>query len=649
MNFTGGSQQMMGGGGGRVSLQIGGDNQNGVPLNFGGRQNGIMNNYGGGVNFNRDLSKKTQLTSSYFYNRLDQNITKQTHRINYLPNEISYYYDENSTQRNTNDNHRGNLTLDHKIDSANSIKSTNSFTYSESELDSRTQSETTTVDNALQNKSDRTNYNSQISANLNSSLLYRHRFAKKGRTFSTNLTLGLTQTQSSGNQQSTNDYYREIPERREILQSNTQSTDTQSYGATFSYTEPLGGRKYLEGNYNIRTNRNQVDREVLDDINGQQTLNTQLTNKYSSVYVYNRPGFNFRVNRQKYNFAVGASWQNTRLQGDLISKDQTIDRTFENILPVGRFNYDFSNFKHLRFDYETSMREPGIQQLQPVVDNSDPLNISVGNPELKPSYQHSISTNFTTFDPAKFISFFAFMTSTYTLNSITSSQAVNSNLVRVTKPVNVKDNLNLNANISFGFPVKKLNSRFNIGPTSTYVRGINLLNEKESRTWQQTVGGTARYNYTYKEIITLDLSVNLSHQETKYEFNTQNNQVYFNKTYSSETNITFLKNYQFNSSFDYLIYNSQTTDYNQTIPLWNVAISRFILKNKTGELKLGVNNLLDKSVSVTQSATANYLQQQVTNNLGRYFMLSFTYALNKQLNPMGMGRPGGGRMMMIRQ
>jgi hypothetical protein len=221
-------------------------------------------------------------------------------------------------------------------------------------------------------------------------------------------------------------------------------------------------------------------------------------------------------------------------------------------------------------------------------------------------------------------------------------------LVRLTKPVNVKDNLNVSANLNFGFPIKAIKSRINVGPTATYVRGINMLNDQESYTWQQNLGGSVRYNFTYNDILTLDLSANLTHQETRYEFTTQNNQVYFNKTYSAETNINFLKNYQFNTSFDYYIYNSQTTSYNKTIPLLNLAISRFLLKNKTGELKLSVNNLLDQSLSVSQSATANYLQQQVTNNLGRYFMVSFTYSLNKQLNPMGGPRPGG-RMMMIRQ
>lgn len=647
MNFTGGSQALMGGGGGRVQLSFSSDNSSGVPLNFGNRPNGIMTNYAGGVNFNKDLSKDTQLTSSYFYNRLEQDIDRSVERVNYLPNG-SYNYYSNSRQFNNNDNHRANLTLDHRIDSANSLKFTASATYSESEMNSQSQSQTMTVDNTIQNESEQYTATVQNSLNFNSSLLWRHRFEKKGRTFSTNLTFGASETDRDGNQQSINDFYTGTPTEQRLLQTNTLISDNLSYGATLSYTEPLGGRKYLEANYNIRTNSNDVDYKVYDEITGTPILNTRLTNEYTSDYLYNRPGLNFRMNREKYNFVVGASYQSTRLKGDLITRNATIDRTFENLLPSARFNYDFSNFKHVSLNYETSMQEPSIQQLQPVVDNSDPLNLYVGNPNLKPAYAHRGTINFTTFDPAKFINFFAFVTAVYTQEAITNSQTVSDSLVRVTVPVNVKDNLNLTANMNFGFPIKKLNSRFNVGPTASQLRTINILNGTENSTTQQTLGGNARYNFTYKEILTLDLSATLSHQQTDYEFDTQEDQVYFNKTYIAETNLNFLKNYAFNATFSYLIYNSQTTDFNQEIPLLNLSVSRFILKNKKGEIKVGVNNLFDKSLSVNQTASSNFYQQETTNNLGRYFMFSFIYALNKHLNPMGGGRRPGARMMMIR-
>jgi hypothetical protein len=295
------------------------------------------------------------------------------------------------------------------------------------------------------------------------------------------------------------------------------------------------------------------------------------------------------------------------------------------------------------------MQEPTIQQLQPIVNNSDQLNQSVGNPELRPSYVHQLRTNFTLFNPTSFMNVFAMVNGNYTTNAIVNSQSVNQQFVRITKPVNVRNSMSLNANVNLGIPLKVINSRFNLGPRYSLSKERNLINEVENVVTQQTYGGTLRYNFSLNDILIVDLGTTLSKQLTEYSFNSNQNQSYFNKTYTAEVNVNFLKNYSFNTEMNYFVYTSQTTDFNQSIPLWNVSLSRYILKNKVGELKIGVNNLLNRSQSASQTASTNYLQQQTTNNLGRFFMLSFTYALNKQLNPMGEGggRRGGGRGMRM--
>jgi hypothetical protein len=207
---------------------------------------------------------------------------------------------------------------------------------------------------------------------------------------------------------------------------------------------------------------------------------------------------------------------------------------------------------------------------------------------------------------------------------------------------------NLNGNFNFGFPIQKLKSRFNVGPTVTQSRSATLLNLQEQQIDQYTYGGNARYNFNFKDIVILDLNANVSRQITDYEFDTQTDQTYLNQRYGSELNLTFLKKNALNTTFDYFVYDSETNDFSQSIALFNVSLSRFLFKANAGELKITAYNLLDQDLSVQQTATANYLQQTTTNNLGRYFMLSFTYALNKQLNPMGGRRPGGMRMMMMR-
>lgn len=645
MTFTGGSQQLASGR--QVQVTVNSNNsQNSVPLNFGGRNSGIMTNYAGGVNFNKEFNRKTELNTSYFYNYLDHDITSTTERTNYLSTG-DLQFNSQSRQLNTNENHRVNATLEHKLDSMNSLKWTNSVSYNETESDTKGQSKNLAADGSALNESESKVYAQGSTVNINSNLLWRHRFAKKGRTLSVNAQVASTDTDRDGNQDATNTYYTGDVGTTQVLQSNTQKTNTVSYSGSLSYTEPLGNRKYLEANYTFRQNLNDVSKNVYDIRNEDYVFNASLSNQYRSDYQYHRAGINFRINRSNYNFTAGTSMQQTYLDGDLILLNQKISKSYQNFLPAAHFNYDFSTTKHLRVDYETSVQEPSIQQLQPVVDNSDQLNWYVGNPDLRPAYAHNARINFMTFEPGKFISFFAFVDATYTKNAITTAQSYTDQQVRISKPVNVSNNTRINSDATFSFPVQSIGSRFSISGSVTRQNGVNVVEGQESTIAQNTYGGRLRYDYRYKEIFDASLGANISRQSTDYEFNKAANQLYFNKTFTAEANFSFLKNYQFTSSLEYLIYESKTSDYKQSIPLVNLSFSRFLLKAKSGEIRLSANNLLNKNIGVSQTADVNYFQRQVSNSLGRYYMISFIYALNKQLNPMGGMRPPRGGMMRI--
>jgi hypothetical protein len=298
-------------------------------------------------------------------------------------------------------------------------------------------------------------------------------------------------------------------------------------------------------------------------------------------------------------------------------------------------------------DEETlnAVQEPTLQQLQPVVDNNDPLNPYKGNPNLRPAYQQSWRMNFNTFDPGSMLGFFAFVDVDYTTDAITNA-VTTENFVRTISPVNVRDNISVRADATFTFPITQLKSRFNISGNFREQRGPNILDDVQYDIVQRNLGGRLRYDYRYKEIFDFSLSAQLSHQRMMYEFN-QPDQYYFNKTFTAETNLSLGKRYQLSANFDYLIYDSKSTNFHQTIPLLSLGFSRFILKNNSGEIKLAVTNLLDRSLGVNQTSDLNYIERTTTNSIGRYFMITFTYALNKQLNPMSMRR-GGGMIRMIR-
>lgn len=641
LNFTGGSQRMMSGG--AVQLQFGASNDNGVPMNFGNRTNGIINNAGSGVNINHQLSPKCEVNGSYFFNYLDHAKDQSTIRENFLANN-NFTFNQNSKQRNNNANHRVNFTYDQKIDSVNSVKVTTNLSYNDTDSDVANWSETIASDGMLKNQSTQHAIVSGAATILNTSLLLRHKFKKKGRTISTNLQIGYSNESRDGHLGATNHFFQPHDSIVNIDQDNFQRTTYNSYGATLSYTEPLGNRKYLEGNYNFRQNLNDVNREVFDYTTGEKVFNDQLSTSYNSTYQYHRAGLNFRIARDNYNLVLGPSIQKTTLFGN-VELAQNINLSFHNILPSLHFSYEVTSTGRLNFDYETSVQEPNVQQLQPVIDNSDPLNLYTGNPDLQPAYAQSWRFSFRTFNPLSFISFFSFFDIDHTSNAIVNAQNIDENLVRITQPVNVNNNLTVNSNANVGFPIKKINSRFSVGASYRNNRSIALLNDIENSIDQHVAGGVFTYTYHYKDYVDLNLTADLERQVTNYEFN-QPDQVFLNSIYTAETNVSFLKNFQLHSIFEYLNYEDKATGFSQAIPLLNISVSRYMLKNNSGELKVSVNNLMNKTLGINQSSTVNYIERQTTNSLSRYFMLTFTYALNKQLDPMRSR--GGHRTRMIR-
>jgi outer membrane receptor protein involved in Fe transport len=628
-NFTGAAQT------GRINVSS--NNASGVPVNFGNRANGVMKTYAGGLNFNNELSKKTEVNGSYFYNYLDHDKSQNTFRENFLQNG-SYTYTEDSRQNNTNNNHRLNVMVDHKLDSMNSLRLTTNASYNETKSDTRTTGQNVSSEGQLLNTNESTSYAEGVTESVNSNLLFRHRFAKKGRNFSTNLVFNQSETTRDGLQNSMYKYADEA-QNREVHQRNAQDNGSQTYGTTLTYTEPLGNRMYIEGNYSFNLNKNQVNRPVYDLLDNEEVFNDSLSNRYQNDYIYHKAGMNFKVNREQYSLTVGGGMQDTRLKGDLETLGAKIDRSFSNFVPAVRFNYDFSTTRHLRFDYETAVQEPSIQQLQPVVDNRDQLNPYKGNPALRPSYQQSWRANYISFDPGSMFSLFAFVDVSYTTNAIVNS-VTTENFIRTTTPVNVKDKLSTNANTTLSFPITKLKSRLNVTANWRNQRSINLIDDSPYYITQNTTGGNVRYNFRLDEIFDFTAGAMLSYQRTSYQFD-QPDQTYFNQTYLSEANLTIAKNYQLSADLNYLVYHSASTNFSQSLPMLNLSVSRFVLKNKSGEIKLTANNVLDKALGVNQTTSINYIERTTSNAIGRYFMVSFVYSLNKQLNPMNGRRRGG--------
>ncbi|UTA68894.1 outer membrane beta-barrel family protein [Emticicia sp. 21SJ11W-3] len=639
MNFSGDLMRMMGGraGGGQLRLDLSSGQDGGLPLNFGNRQNGFVRNWAGGLNFNNPLNKKTEVNGSYMFNNINQLIDRNISRRNFLPNGDNYLSLQNSTQNTLNDNHRLNFTLDQKLDSMNSLKWSSYINYNRTNASNYSISQSLNSSNVPENEGARNNSGSNEGLSVNTNLLMRHKFNKKGRTLSGNLNFQVNNSDGDGELDARNKYYSDgnLTRTENIRQNSVRKADRTNYGLTAAYTEPLGRKKYLEINYAFQKNDYLSDALVNDIKDGIPVYNKQLSNKFESNFIYNRVGTNFRFVEKKYNFSTGLSFQHANLRGKMLLLDDDISRNFRNVLPNLHFSYDFQQSQRLRFDYETNLQEPGIAQLAPITDNRDPLNIYVGNPNLKPEYSHRLGLNYMSFNQLSFTNFFVAANLIYTTNKINNAQEISTSFVQTSRPVNVDDDYLLTGNINYGFRIRPVKLRVDLNERVMMNRGINYINQQENRTKGLQLNTSVRLSYQ-QDKFDMSAEARVGYNQTHYSVNNQMNQDYFNNVFSTDMNWTITKNLIFSTDFDYNTYKGLAGGFNQNIPLWGMSVSTYFLKNRRGELKLSVNDLLNRNTGISRTAQLNFVQDERITTLGRYFLLSFTYTL-KGLNPAQSG------------
>ena len=645
MNFSGGTQNLMSGRGG-FSFGSGGSNP--IPVNYDGlpSSNGLMTSWAGGLNFNRQITPGTEITASYFYNQLSHDMTQELERENYLP-EGSYDYNQNQTLDNQNFNHRLSLRIEHEYSESGSLLFTSSGSFNKAQSDQNTFSQTYNINGGLQNEGEQLAESERQNMNIDASLLLRQRLSKPGRT----ITAGLDYRSGLNNQHSFLNainyfYHNQDVVDESIIQDQDRADNSNTISTSLNYTEPLGNGFFLEGNYDLSYSDSEVNFEVfdLDSPESEGVFNPGLSNHYINRYTYHRGGVNMMLNREDYNLTLGAAAQASELRGTIKTFDHPINEDYFNVLPAVRFNYSFTTFRRLMVNYQTSVREPDAVQIQPITDNRDPLNVYKGNPELEPSYSHNLQLRFNSFNPQTSFGYFAFLSGGYTKDAITNSVDIDGFMVRTTQPVNVESTMNLRGSFHVNLNLSRLKSRVMVGASLNRMQSVNVLNQVEQDIVNNTLGGNFRYMFRPLDEFELRLSANLSHQLTQYEFSADE-VAFLNQTYRADGSWTFLEHYRLQAGYRYLIYEGRSEGFDRQIPLLDINLSRSFRNNNSGELKLSVFNLLDQDLGVTQTHSTNYYESAVTNSLGRYFLLTFTYSLNRQLNVMDSG-PGGGMRMM---
>lgn len=659
-----GGQDLFGGGGGgggarTIVVATGGRGGGGATNNSGG----IINTWAGGINYKDIWGKKTEVSGSYFYN--DQKTYREQNSFtqNLIPGnpDSSIFNTQLNNSVTANKNHRINFNIEHQFDSSNSIiiRPNISFQETESSTDVTTFSTRGTSKN-LNNSiasTDRNNsgYNASIEAT------FRHRFKKKGRTYS--IAFNPSQSVNDGNTSnySINNFFNTTtPYADTINQIGVTNRDSKTMNATFSYTEPIGKNQILEFNYNYNSNINNSGTKTFafNKANGQYDIAVaNLTNVFENTFNSNRVTLNYRLQNAKYNFSIGTGIQSGDLISRNLSKDSSITQKFVNFFPTMNFRYDFSRTTNLRIFYNGRTGQPSAQQLQPVVDNSNPLNITSGNPNLKQQFIHTFRILYNSFDVVTQKIFFATINASFTDNDIQNSTTYLPNGAQFTRPVNLSGTYNINGFLNYGFPLKKPKSNLNFGINLSNSQSQTLVNNLSNYTRNTTAGFNASWTTNIKEGFDMNFSSNSSFSFARYTLQPQQNGDFFTQTFVAEPTIYTKSGWVFSTDFRYIKNTGRAEGFNTNIPLWSASIAKQLFKKKDGELKFYVFDLLNQNQSLTRNVTGNTIQDVSTVVLKRYFMISFTYNLRSFGAPQGgmqqrgpnqifRGAPGQGMQMM---
>ena len=705
-DLAGGMMGNMMGGGGMMG-------RGGGMGGFGGNSNGVNTSWMAGLNGNTEFfDGKMQAGGNYVYNGSVIDVLEDSYKETYQTDGTTLISDENGKSHRYTNGHRFGLRIEHKFSENTSllIQPQVNFGGGNYLQQSVFNSALNTADNKI---SDGFTNNSGNNKNVTTSgfMLLRQRLGIPGRTISLNATWNLSNNTMDGlNQSLTNTYSGgSLTDAALINQLIEQRSNSQSLGGRLVYTEPLGGNFYLEGSYNVNWSNSKTTKDAYNH-DGSYNYSTATPYSLDAIFMdYTAKGakddtYSNYVQNRNLNQTVGVAFMyqedNIRAQlGASAIHTDTYNLTSTNVEPYTdkRWNFapramlfaDFNDNANVRLFYNGRSSQPSTSQLNPVLDNSNPLALSLGNPYLTPYFNHSIRNEWEYSNKQTFFSARLNIQGSMVQNPITNAIWYNG-ARQYTMPVNGENTYNGSVRLMINAPIAK--SNFSISNTAnvSYSKSNSYL-ANSSFNWQNYFekdndgnvtdnfkydtfhkdyfeDGTANWGDDFLANTTRSLTVMENLRATYRSDNVEimvGARTRVNKPwYTVQTAVDATWNNRVQGSFKWTVgtsgfemstdagynwYRGYTTEQPSQL-VWNASISKQIF-NKQATIALKAYDILDQATNLTVSDTANYHSEVRNNTLGRYIMVTLTWRFgtfgggNRRMGPGGMGGFRGGPPM----
>jgi hypothetical protein len=592
---------------------------------------GLPKAWKGGINYNNKWMGDTlSFNANYKYGKSVTEGFNNT-RTQYILPDTQYVYEDNATNTNVSQNHNINTITEYIIDTSSSIKLTLGGKYSINDKSANRNNKSVTMDGGLINTNNTLQQTHSESKGINANVFYRKRFKKKGRTFSTEFTGNWSANDGYGTLNS--DYTLFVIDSAYRIDQRKRNTGNSVTGKIkFSYTEPLSKVANLELNYSLGLNNNESENNSFDKKAQGSEYKDILDPLFSSHYIFNtmqnQGGANIRFNFKKMNFSFGTNISDNRFHQEDKLFDTTYSYSYLNILPRASFTFNKSQTTSLSFRYNGRTVAPQINQLQPLRNNNDPLNITIGNPDLKQSYNHRLNLNYNNYKVLSSRSMYADASLTIIQNAISQQQFIDNTGRRITQYVNVNGNYNLSTYAGYRREILGLQTGLDGGVsfshTNNFINGLPNVNNNLSLTPSLNI------DYNKDTIFNINYRFSPAYNLSKSSIRTDVATKYWTFGQALDGSVNLPYNFRIGTEIDWNIRQRlDPQDKNNNVFRWNAYVSKSFLKDKSLVAKLYANDILDQNVGYTRYNDPNYISENTYNTIRRYFMLSLIWNFTK--------------------
>lgn len=621
-----GDFEFNGGGGDELDSWSGRYDNNGYPLvqtgglHYGDKWNRDRQN----LNANYKIMKLFVDGSS---NTISQNILKDT----------TYYNNSSEQFKNSILRNRMDGSYEHQVDSSSSIK-----VMVDGGIDHKISSMFNTSEvaigannnmNIVNNTNRKTSSVSDIGG-INSSLLWRKKFSKPRRTLSVLVAENYNRTNGEGTLDAVTNFYKQgqVDSLQKIDQRKVTNNETVNVNGNITYTEPISKSSVLSFTYALNVSNNHSNRLSYNQGSDGKymALDSLYSNDYSFNMLTNSGGLNYAYSNKKMRVSIGSNVGfSSYRQSDLFS-GRSLNRNFANWYPKAVFRYNFTQQRRFSFNYNGYTQQPGINDLQPVRVNNDPMNIVIGNPDLKPAFNNNFNLNFSDYKVMTQRNIWVSAYYSITSNAISSRSVLSPDGKQTTQSVNVNGNSNGRIHGNIGWKIAPWDMRLGPSLNAGMNRNVNYVNGVYNVT-KSANGGFGLYASKGKDKkydIYLDASANYNTSVSSIQTNLRTS--YWTFSASPNVDVYLPLKIMLHAEMNGEIRQKTTLfDKNNNMAIINGSVTKKFGKKELIEAVFSVNDILNQNIGFDRSVNTNTITQTTRSTIGRYGMLSFIWNFNK--------------------